>query len=406
MLTRARRVLAGLYAVPLLPLCGQQPTAWTLPRVLEVALRQNPDVITARLRVDSARAERTIARALPNPTYLGIPGNPYQYSVSLPIDLSPERLYRTQAASRGQGVAEFTRRDVLRQVDFNVRQGFYDLLLADALRHIALEQHDTFRQLLIADSVRLRAGDLPQRDLIKSELEFARAEAAVTRADAGVRAARLALQALMGVSDPDTGFRITGDLQSAPALAVPIDSLLPLALSNRPDLAAAREQVDQSRSFKALATADLFPVPVVSVVYQNTPFESGSRYALGVAVPIPLFYWNGGERHRASAGLSAAEVAVQRARVQIESEVAVAVGSFQSARVLAERYRSGLLDKSAEALETARFAYRQGAASLLELLDAIRTYGDTRSEYYSTIHDYWVAAYALRRAVGAEVVRE
>lgn len=390
---------------PLLPARTQQPT-WTLDQVMTVALRQNPDVIAARLRVDSARAEQTIAHALPNPTYLGIPGNPYQYSVALPIDLSPERLYRTRAAGQGRNAVELGRRDMIRQVGFNVRQAFYDLLLAEAQRQIALEQRDIFRQLLSADSVRLRAGDLPQRDLVKSELELARAEAALTRATAGVRAARLALQSLMGVVQPDTGFTIVGALQSAPELTTSLDSLLPLALGNRPDIAAAREQVDQSRSLKSLATASVFPVPVVSVVYQHTPFESGLRYAFGVAVPVPLFYWNGGERQRANAGLATAEVAVQRTRVQIEADVAVALGNFRSAQVLAERYQGGLLDKSAAALETSRFAYQQGAASLLELLDAIRTYGDTRSEYYGTIHDYWVAAYALTRAVGAEVVRQ
>lgn len=394
-------VLAGLLRAAQ----AQQPRAWTLDDVMTVALRQNPDLVTARLRVDSAQAERTIARALPNPTYFGIPGNPYQYSLSLPIDLGLERLYRTRAAARGADAAAFGRQDMNRQVAFNVRQGFYDLLLADAQRQIVLEQRDIFQQLLRADSVRLRAGDLPERDLVKSELEFARAEATLMRAAAGVRAVRLALQALMGVAQPDTGFTIAGALQSTPALTIPLDSLLPLALASRPDLAAAREQVDQSRSLKALAAASVFPVPAVSVVYQNTPFESGSRYAFGVAVPVPLFYWNGGERRRASAGLETAEVTARRTRVQIESDVAVAVGNFRSTQVLAERYQAGLLDKSAAALETARFAYQQGAASLLELLDAIRTYGDTRSEYYATIHDYWVAAYALSRGVGAEVVR-
>jgi outer membrane protein, heavy metal efflux system len=388
------------------PSLAQQQPAWKLEQVLAVALRQNPDLIAARLRVDSARAERAIARALPNPTYSGIPGNPYQYSVALPIDLSPERLYRTRAARQGEAATEFGRRDMIRQIAFDARQGFYDLLLAEAQRQLTLEQRDVFKQLLSADSVRLRAGDIPERDLIKSELEFARAEAALTRADAAVRAARLGLQALMGVAAPDTAFTISGDLQSAPVLTVPIDSLLALALANRPDLAAAREQVGQSRSLKGLATASLLPVPIVSLVYQNTPFASGVRYAFGVTVPVPLFYWNGGERGRANAGLSAAEVAVQRARVQIDADVAVATGNFRSAQVLADRYQAGLLEKSAAALETSRFAYQQGAASLLELLDAIRTYGDTRSEYYNAVHDYWVAAYALSRAVGADIVRE
>jgi len=64
------------------------------------------------------------------------------------------------------------------------------------------------------------------------------------------------------------------------------------------------------------------------------------------------------------------------------------------------------LEKLTAALETSRFAYQQGAVSLLELLDAIRTYGDTRSEYYGAVHDYWVAAFALSRAVGEDIVRE
>ncbi len=378
----------------------------TLRQVVEAALQRNPDLLQARLRVDSAHGERRIARALPNPIVAGIPGTPYQYSVGLPIDLSPERFYRTRAARLGEVATELVRQDVIRQVVFSVRSGFYDLLLADASRQIALEQRDIFQQLLSADSVRLRAGDLPERDLVKSELEFARAEATLTRAEAGVRSARLALQALMGVTDPDTGFRVAGELQSAPRLSVSFDSLVPLALAKRPDIAAAREQVDQSRSLKALATANLFPVPFVSLVYQNQPFASGLRYSFGVALPVPLFYWNGGERQRAGASLSAAQVAVQRARVQIESDVAVALGSFRSAQVLAARYQSGLLEKSAAALETSRFAYQQGAVSLLELLDAIRTYGDTRSEYYGAVHDYWVAAFALSRAVGEDIVRE
>jgi cobalt-zinc-cadmium efflux system outer membrane protein len=291
-------------------------------------------------------------------------------------------------------------------VAFDVRQGFYDLLLADAHRQVAREERDILQQLLQADSIRLRAGDISERDLVRSELESARADAALTRADADVRAARLALQALMGVLDPDTGFTVTGQLESAPALKLSIDSLLPLALAERPDLAAARRQADQSHSLKSLATAGLLPIPVVSIVYQKAPFSSGLRYAFGIALPVPLFDRNGGERERASAGVSAAEVGVRRKRAEINEDVAVAAANYRSARVLAERYQAGLLDKAEAALEATRFAYQQGAASLLELLDAIRTYGGTRAEFYGAVHDYWVTAFALSRAVGVDVVQE
>ena len=374
--------------------------------MLDIALYRNPDILQAQLRVDSAHGERRIADALPNPTYLGIPGNPYQYGVSLPLDLTPERLYRTRAARQGQAATELSRRDVVRLVTFNVRQAFYDLLLADAQRATAREQRDIFTRLLAADSVRLRAGDIPQRDVVKTALEVARAEGALARDEVAVHGARLALQALMGAAAPDTGFTITGSLDSTPQLTLPLDSVLPLALGQRPDLAATHALADQGRSLTSLAAANLFPIPVASVVYQSTPFASGLRYAFGVSVPVPLFYWNGGERQRARAGLAAAEVSVQRTRAQIAAEVALALDDFRSARALTQRYQSGLLQQSAAALESSRFAYEQGAASLLELLDAIRTYGETRAEAYGAAHDAWVAAYALSRAVGADIVRE
>ena len=44
----------------------------------------------------------------------------------------------------------------------------------------------------------------------------------------------------------------------------------------------------------------------------------------------------------------------------------------------------------------------QLAASLVDLLGAIRAYGDTRSEYNTTAHDYWVSVFALSRAVGRD----
>src|SRR5690349_3020537 len=169
----------------------------TLGQVLDVALLRNPDLLQARLRVDSAHGERRIAGALPNPTYLGIPGNPYQYAVSLPIDLTPERLYRIRAARLGEAATALDRRDVIRLVTFNVQQAFYDLLLADAQRATAREQRDIFTRLLAADSVRLRAGDIPQRDVVKTALEVARAEGALARDEVAVHGARLALQALM-----------------------------------------------------------------------------------------------------------------------------------------------------------------------------------------------------------------
>src|SRR5262245_42933180 len=80
--------------------------ALSLRAALAAALSANPDLVAARLRVDSARAERSIARALPNPTLTATPGNPAQYGAQLPFDVGPARYYRVKVSAQGQTAAE------------------------------------------------------------------------------------------------------------------------------------------------------------------------------------------------------------------------------------------------------------------------------------------------------------
>jgi outer membrane protein TolC len=375
----------------------------TLRDVVTYAVRSNPDLTLARLRVDSAHGEQRIARGLPNPTFTVIPGNPFEYSAGENLDVGPERWYRTSAADRGAAASRFDVGDVERQVVFNVRQGYYDLLLAEALRGIAAEQADVVHQLLLADSARYREGDLPRKDVAASELASAHAYAALARSDAAARAARMTLQVLMGVPRPDTAFRVDGQLTYEP-ITLPVDSLRALALAQRPDIAATKTRVDQSRALKSLATSNLIPVPGLAAVYQpSQPFANGSRYALGLSFTVPVFYWFGGERERAEAGLKSANLALRTTEIQVASDVTVASDNFRAAKALAERYAAGLLDRASESVELQRFAYDQGNASLTDLLNAITALAETRTDYYTALHDYWVSAYAIDRAVGREI---
>jgi outer membrane protein TolC len=47
-----------------------------------------------------------------------------------------------------------------------------------------------------------------------------------------------------------------------------------------------------------------------------------------------------------------------------------------------------------------RYAYDHGATSLLDLLDALRAAQDVSTEYYTALHDYWIAVYAVEAAEG------
>ena len=391
----------------------------TLHEVVTFALDHNTDVLTARLHVDSAHAEKRIAHGFANPTASIAPGVPYEYGLSTDLDIGPNRYYRIKAARQGLVATRYTLVDMQRQVTFNVRSAFYDLLLADALAALAIDERTIFAQVLAADSTRLRTGATPEANVVTSELNLARADAAVAKAQATVRSARLALQLLMGVPKPDTGYAVRGTLRFE-TIALPADqpdSLLTVAYAERPDVKNADELLAQSRSLREQSGWLLLPVPNLGVTYQpDVNFQSpglqpstviggaGSHLALSFSAPVPLWNWFGGEREKAKAGVAVARTADIEVRRQATSDVIQAADSLRSATVLARKYQGGLLDKTQRAVESARYAYERGAISLLDLLDAIRTNQDIRTEYLTAVHDYWVAAYSLDRAVGRDLI--
>ncbi len=393
-------------ALPLAAQGDRQPL--TLEQALAKALQENPDVRLARLRADSSRAEIRIARSYANPDLAITPNNPWQYSVAAPFDVGPQRTYRVRAASDGATAAVHDIRDTERQVRFAVRSAFYDLVLADTLRSITREQHDIFRDLLAADSARVRAGDAPERNLVKSELELAKSDADLSRASAAVRAARLALQAAMGVARPDTGLQVTGSLAtpSPSAMAAVPAALDDSTIAQRSDVRAAQVRTRGSEDSKRFATALLVPVPgLVLVLQRDEPFPNGQHYAFGVSAQIPLWNWFSGERERADASVEQSKVSEERVRVQAYAEVAGALDQFHSAEQLARKLDATLMAKARAALETARFAYTSGAIAYVDLLDAVRTYGEIRADAAAAGHDYWVSAYAVSRALDREVVQ-
>ena len=393
----------GLAQAPATRTPAEKARGVTLREAIELARRQNPDVLVARATVDSARAESHIARAFPNPTLAGTPNTPYQYSATLPLDVTPQRFYRTRTASLGESASSFDRADVERQTTLNVARAFFDALLAEEKRQLVGARRATVAQLLAADSLRFAEGDEPARNVARSEVELIRADADLARASAGVRQSRLALQAAIGLPSADTSFAALGSLDYKSFDVAP-ESLVATARARRPDLSAASTRLAQSASARKSASALLVPTPELSYVRQYTaPFDGGHYYSFGLAFELPSLNLYRGQRERAAAAATAADANYRRVSAQVDRDIESAVADYRVQRGLVDRYRSGLLVKIDSEVSAMRYAYTRGAASQLEVLDAVQVQQDARSEYLEALHDYWLSVYALNAAVGTDM---
>jgi cobalt-zinc-cadmium efflux system outer membrane protein len=91
-------------------------------------------------------------------------------------------------------------------------------------------------------------------------------------------------------------------------------------------------------------------------------------------------------------------------RERLQNELIQALTQHtQEARTAKEQidvFEQGLLKQAEETLRIAKFSFQQGAASLLEVLDAQRVYRQTLLEYAQTRTELSIALARLERASG------
>ena len=179
------------------------------------------------------------------------------------------------------------------------------------------------------------------------------------------------------------------------------DELRAKALAARPDLRSAATAIEKARSDNKLAWANGSTDPTLASDYARI----GPRNTLGVGVSFPLriFDKNQGEKERTRLEIERLEKVKKAIEVIATRDVDSAYATVESVRALIGPYKDRYLAQSAEVRDTVSFSYSKGGASLLELLDAQKSYRDTQVTYRNLIASFLAAVNQLSLAAGADL---
>ena len=123
--------------------------------------------------------------------------------------------------------------------------------------------------------------------------------------------------------------------------------------------------------------------------------------SFGVSTSLPIFYQQQGAISKAAADLRTQQLQQQKLLAQLQSDVQGAWSGYLGAREQAVRMQDGgLLQSARRARDLVEIQYRKGAASLLEYLDAQRTYISVNLESLQDLAGYWTAVFKLEQALG------
>ena len=363
----------------------QPPTPVTLPAVLEAA-RNNLDVSLARRALAAAQADVATADHAPAPVLSvkaasidlqnGVGGGNLlrdkRIDKSLGIDWTWERgnkrELRTRSARFSADAAQADLQEAQVQQQLAAAAAYYDLMAAqERIAHVEAIARSA-ADLSATAQRRVGAGDLSRQEALRTEIEAQRAGSEVRSAQAERQKAAAAVSLLTGLPQP---FSLVADW---PALDAAISGTPDVAL--RADVQAAQQRLAASRA--ALDGALALRRADVTLGSSIDHFPGTSTRQLEVRLQLPLIGVLGSYGFEGEIGR--ARVLVSQAEDQLEKTQRTAVADNQrlqqELQVSATRsrtYQEAIVPRARQVASMSELAYRQGAMSLADLIDARRT---------------------------------
>jgi len=163
-------------------------------------------------------------------------------------------------------------------------------------------------------------------------------------------------------------------------------------------LQAAQRGIASATSQVALAQANAKQDLTATFDYSHVNAASVGSFFFNI--PLPIFNRNQGEIARTRYALTQSQLQERAAEQQVMTDVTSAYEVLRNSEEVVQLYEKGYLEEARESLDIAQFSYQHGAASLLDFLDAERSYRSTELNYRQALATYMSALEQLRLAVG------
>jgi len=414
-------LVLSLISSTALPALAQQPAPAspavriTLEQAIQFALQHNHALEAARSTIRQNQAQEITANLRPNPTLswdsqflplfnlsqfnASYISNSAQFDLGLgyTFERGQKRQRRLQAAQDQTSVTRSQVTDNQRTLTFNVAQQFVGVLLAQSMIELAQQDLASFQQTVDLSEAQVRAGAISEGDALKIKLQLLQFQTDVSSAKLAKVQALAALRQFIGFESVPQDYDVDGTLDYQP-IHGDLETLKMLAMNSRPDLQAARQNIVAARSQESLAVANGKRDLDVSFNYSHVADVNSGAFFFNMQIPI--FDRNQGEIARTQAAITQSRELAAEANEQVLSDVVNAYEAVHTNDQIIGLYRSGYLDQSTQSRDISQYAYQRGAASLLDYLDAERSYRANQLAYRQALANYMTTLEQLREAVG------
>ena len=388
----------------------EQTSLFTLDRIVDLALERNPAIASARSVIEQNEGGQIQAGAYPNPTIglqtadaalrdpsIGSRMMERGMTLHQTVEWPGMREARKDAAAAGLAGATVGLEEAKLNLIAEVKGLFYELLLAERTVDLLQQNLEIVQEVARIVKARVRSGEGPQFESVKAEVEVLKAKQELTKAKNVVRVKLVGLDTLTaGALGPR--YQVQGDFRSLRDRLDP-EQMVRRDPSQHPILRRQGKLIEQAES--TVSKERQARVPNVTLFGGYTREVGREAVVGGLSVPTPLWYRQQGHIATALGSQRKEEAELIRARNDLIRAINQHTREAETAQDQILVYEEGLLKQAQEALRIAQLSFRQGASSLLEVLDAQRVQRQITVDYNLARFELSLALTRFERALGS-----
>jgi outer membrane protein, heavy metal efflux system len=423
---KTTRALAAFALALLMPAFGAGPAGAEAPitanQLVEMAIQANPQVKSARYRLQSAEhsIKQTVAPNDPIFTYTNSDSvkSPVgraslrQFNFTESFQFPGKAFFQRDQALRTAEIARLTVAAAIRDLRAAVLTGYYQLLLDTATAEVNRDNNASLEQVLKVTQIAYSASQVTQTDVISAEFDLTAGRQLQKQYETAIANDQTTLDQLL-FRPPGEHLNVDRTLKLE-ALTVPLDPLIDRAYAARQEILEAALTERNFNTALSLAKMEYLPDFTAGVQYDQylvpsfAPTNSQPNDWVGIiGFNLPIFFWikQNEDVARARTDLAAARTDLASLRSQTAATVATLYRTTQFAYDNATVYRDTLTPLAGEDFRVALIAYQGGKIDFVTLSGALQRSYAARISYLQAANQFLAGEVSLEQAIGAPLVK-
>ena len=389
-----------------------------LANLINAALSNNPEILAAAKRYESAKARIPQAKSPDDPA-IGIKfekskGNPFNLRTSPDMDrmLSVSQMIpwfgrlplkgKIALVESQMYASEYKNKEL--EIINKVKNTYYGLFMNYKEVELKEESLQFLKNIARISEAKYVVGDIQQEDLFKINLEITRLSNDIANLLKERPVKETRLNSLLN-RDPESPLGEPYMKEGVAPIQKETAVLYKLTLENQPELLVFSYAIERNKYAKDLAKKSYFPDIMAGIIMRGFTTGSIGPWDLMLAFTVPLWFWSK-QRYQikeAIANVEEAEAAYQAMKNIALAQTKELLVKTDIAANKIKLYRDNQIPLLESSISSSLSAYRSGQGDIMMLLDSQRMLIQAKTDYYESLVEYNMDLADLEKNVGVDL---